>query len=96
MIVYVDYNERNIILEDPERELGDLRRTTVEAAQKMNGNFYAHAMKWPEHIVLPFLSFNPEIQQIDVSQKYAGQGRIWFLPNSFWQFYAPLTKNIFQ
>ncbi|KAK3107251.1 hypothetical protein FSP39_010274 [Pinctada imbricata] len=34
-IVYVDHNERNIILEDPDQELGDLRRTTVQAAIKM-------------------------------------------------------------
>ncbi|KAK3097323.1 hypothetical protein FSP39_008629, partial [Pinctada imbricata] len=35
IIVYVEKNQRNIILEDPDQELGDLRRTTVEAALKM-------------------------------------------------------------
>ncbi|KAK3096768.1 hypothetical protein FSP39_003065, partial [Pinctada imbricata] len=35
IIVYVEKNKRNIILEDPDQELGDLKRTTVEAACKM-------------------------------------------------------------
>ncbi|XP_071115752.1 uncharacterized protein [Haliotis cracherodii] len=36
--VCVDFNERNVILEDPTKGLGDLRLTTVQAIQKMGGD----------------------------------------------------------
>ncbi|KAK3585115.1 hypothetical protein CHS0354_004307 [Potamilus streckersoni] len=35
--LFVDFNERNVILEDPTLGLGDLRLTTVQAVQKMGG-----------------------------------------------------------
>ncbi|KAL5019726.1 hypothetical protein ScPMuIL_002618 [Solemya velum] len=37
-LVFVDFNERHIILEDPSKGLGDLKLTTVRAARKMGGD----------------------------------------------------------
>jgi hypothetical protein len=34
-LIFVDFNERNIILEDPETEIGDLRRVTTMGFQNM-------------------------------------------------------------
>ncbi|XP_067677581.1 uncharacterized protein [Haliotis asinina] len=36
--VFVDFNERHVILEDPTKGLGDLRLTTVQAIRKMGGD----------------------------------------------------------
>ncbi|OWF42464.1 uncharacterized protein LOC110461012 [Mizuhopecten yessoensis] len=38
VLVHVDFNARNIILENPEREIGELRRTTVQALWRMNAD----------------------------------------------------------
>jgi hypothetical protein len=38
IFIFVDFNERNVILENPEQDLGDRKSITVEAAQKMGGN----------------------------------------------------------
>lgn len=35
VLIFVDFNERNIILEDPAAEIGDLRRMTTIGFQKM-------------------------------------------------------------
>ncbi len=36
-VMYVDYNQRNVILEDPKWVLGDLRLTAARAIKKLNG-----------------------------------------------------------
>ncbi|XP_046546725.1 uncharacterized protein LOC124256810 isoform X2 [Haliotis rubra] len=36
--LFVDFNERHVILEDPTKGLGDLRLTTVQAIRKMGGD----------------------------------------------------------
>ena len=36
-MVFVDFNERNVILEDPTKGLGDMRLTTVQALDMMGG-----------------------------------------------------------
>ncbi|XP_060079849.1 uncharacterized protein LOC132559248 [Ylistrum balloti] len=38
VLVHVDYNSRNIILENPEREVGELKRKTVLALWRMNAD----------------------------------------------------------
>lgn len=38
IFIFVDFNERNVILENPGQNLGDKKTLTVEAAQKMGGN----------------------------------------------------------
>ena len=38
MFVFVDFNERNVVLENPGQDLGDKKLITVQAAQKMGGN----------------------------------------------------------
>ncbi|XP_069115720.1 uncharacterized protein [Argopecten irradians] len=38
VLVHVDFNARNIILENPEREIGELKRKTVMALWKMNAD----------------------------------------------------------
>jgi hypothetical protein len=35
VLIFVDFNEKNIILEDPGTEIGDLRRVTTIGFQKM-------------------------------------------------------------
>ncbi|XP_041369341.1 uncharacterized protein LOC121383403 [Gigantopelta aegis] len=37
-VVCVDFNERNVILEDPNKGLGDLRLTTVQGLHRMGGD----------------------------------------------------------
>ncbi|XP_069115286.1 myosin heavy chain, clone 203-like isoform X2 [Argopecten irradians] len=44
-LVFVDFNERDIILEHPEREIGDLRMTTVQGARKMGGDVFVVYVK---------------------------------------------------
>ncbi|XP_021377310.1 uncharacterized protein LOC110465672 isoform X2 [Mizuhopecten yessoensis] len=44
-LVFVDFNERNIILEHPDREIGDLRMTTVQGARKMGGDVFVVYVK---------------------------------------------------
>ena len=40
IFIFVDFNERNVILENPEQDLGDKRSITVEAAQKMGADVF--------------------------------------------------------
>ncbi|XP_021377308.1 myosin heavy chain, fast skeletal muscle-like [Mizuhopecten yessoensis] len=44
-LVFVDFNERDIILEHPDREIGDLRMTTVQGARKMGGDVFVVYVK---------------------------------------------------
>ena len=37
VIMFVDFNQRNVILEDTKKVLGDLKLTTARAIQKFNG-----------------------------------------------------------
>ena len=39
IIMFVDYNQRNVILEDTKKVLGDLKLTTARAILKFNGRF---------------------------------------------------------
>ena len=39
IVMYVDYNQRNVILEDTRKVLGDLKLTTARAILKLNGKF---------------------------------------------------------
>ena len=40
IFIFVDFNERNVILENPEQDLGDKKSITVEAAQKMGADVF--------------------------------------------------------
>ncbi|XP_060077001.1 uncharacterized protein LOC132556596 [Ylistrum balloti] len=44
-LVFVDFNERDIILEHPQREVGDLRLTTVQGARKLGGDVFVVYVK---------------------------------------------------
>lgn len=39
-IIFVDSNDRDIILENPETEIGDLRRKTTEIFIKINCKYF--------------------------------------------------------
>ncbi|KAK3585118.1 hypothetical protein CHS0354_004310 [Potamilus streckersoni] len=56
--LFVDFNERNVIIEDPTLGLGDLRLTTVQAIQKMSGR-----------IVILYVK-DPNSKQLDCSKLY--------------------------
>jgi hypothetical protein len=38
----VDFNERNVILEKPDQNLGDKKVVTVNAAQKLDGMYFLY------------------------------------------------------
>lgn len=40
IFIFVDFNERNVILENPGQDLGDKKSLTVEAAQKMGADVF--------------------------------------------------------
>lgn len=42
MVIFVDFNDRNIILENLEIDIGDIRRKIIECLMKINCKFY----KW--------------------------------------------------
>ena len=58
-VVCVDFNERNVILEDPTKGLGDIRLTTVQALHKMGGKladgFLAVSVCWLFSCLLRFV-----------------------------------------
>ena len=39
IFIFVDFNERNVILEKPDQDLGDKKVVTVKAAQKLGGMY---------------------------------------------------------
>ena len=40
IFIFVDFNERNVILEKPDQDLGDKKVVTVKAAQKLGGDVF--------------------------------------------------------
>ena len=40
IMIFIDFNERNVILENPGQSLGDKKLVTVQAAQKLGGTYH--------------------------------------------------------
>ncbi|XP_033758552.1 uncharacterized protein LOC117340883 isoform X2 [Pecten maximus] len=78
-LVFVDFNERDIILEHPDREVGDLRMTTVQGARKMGGDVFVVYVKdkgsqnlnqqelYNEH--LRSINIHPELSVLSAKQR---------------------------
>ena len=46
-IMFVDYNQRHVILEDPKKVLGDLKLTTARAIEKYKGTM-SYPVNWKQ------------------------------------------------
>jgi hypothetical protein len=42
IFIFVDFNERNVILEKPDQNLGDKKVVTVNSAQKLGGMYFLY------------------------------------------------------
>ncbi|XP_062595377.1 ankyrin repeat domain-containing protein 18B-like [Saccostrea cucullata] len=85
--VFVDFNERNIILEDPETEIGDLRRLTTEGLLKMGCDvFVVYVRDRGSETLAPGQLYNPQLHSIghhSVLSKLKERNRVLSVYNSF-------------
>ncbi|CAG2198940.1 unnamed protein product [Mytilus edulis] len=62
IFVFVDFNERNVILENPGQDLGDKKLVTVQAAQKIGADvFVTYVRDRGSNQLLPGNLYNQEL-----------------------------------
>ncbi|KAK3585095.1 hypothetical protein CHS0354_004286 [Potamilus streckersoni] len=75
--LFVDFNELNVILEDPNVGLGDLRLTTVQAIQKMGGKLVILYSSDPKSKKLdPGKLYNSELLSVTRQQELSSLNRM--------------------
>ncbi|XP_062577232.1 putative leucine-rich repeat-containing protein DDB_G0290503 [Saccostrea cucullata] len=85
--VFVDFNERNIILEDPETEIGDLRRLTTEGLLKMGCDvFVVYVRDRGSETLAPGQLYNPQLYSVghhSLLSRLRERNRVLSVYNSF-------------
>ncbi|XP_062577225.1 uncharacterized protein LOC134239082 [Saccostrea cucullata] len=87
VFVFVDFNERNIILEDPETEIGDLRRLTTQGLLNMGSDvFVVYVRDRGSETLGPGQLYNPQLHSIghhSLLSQLKERNRVLSVYNSF-------------
>ena len=79
IFIFVDFNERNVILEKPDQDLGDKKVVTVKAAQKLGGDVFVTYVRdkgssnlFPGHLFnnnLSAFTTHPVLKTLEINQR---------------------------
>ncbi|XP_061165254.1 uncharacterized protein LOC133174199 [Saccostrea echinata] len=87
VFIFVDFNERNIILEDPETEIGDIRRLTTQGLLNMGCDvFVVYVRDRGSENLRPNQLYNPQLYSIErhpILSKLKERDRVLSVYNSF-------------
>uniref|UniRef100_A0A8W8KTN9 Uncharacterized protein n=1 Tax=Magallana gigas TaxID=29159 RepID=A0A8W8KTN9_MAGGI len=97
MVIFVDYNERNIILESPETEIGDIRRRTTEVLLEIGCDVFVVYYRDKNSKSLPRENlYNTSLYSIEkqtVLSRLRSRGRVFTVYDTFHPQQVQMLKN---
>lgn len=97
MVIFVDFNERNIILETPETEIGDIRRRTTEVLLEVGCDVFVVYYRDKNSKSLPKENiYNTSLYSIEkqtVLSRLRSRGRVFSVYDTFHPQQVQILKN---